>query len=191
MIGGNRLPPFLGVEPSCDLGRANQITEQHVRWRRSPIAEAATAGASPALAAGASLSAAHSPQNLSPGWIGAPHFGQEATRGVPQVVQNLRPSRLPLLNSNNKACEEANLLRSVPRVGPVLCSTLIAGLPELGTLPAAGIGVGGEPVGTRSETTPGSGGHRGGERLVFDSLSGPQRITPMDTASAASTIHTL
>jgi hypothetical protein len=38
----------------------------------------------------------HSPQKLSSGWIGAPQFGQAAMRGVPQLVQNLRPSRLSL-----------------------------------------------------------------------------------------------
>src|SRR5216683_2678066 len=38
----------------------------------------------------------HSPQKLSPSWMGAPHLGHEATRAVPQVVQNLRPSRLSL-----------------------------------------------------------------------------------------------
>src|SRR5438309_1066513 len=40
--------------------------------------------------------APHSPQNLSPVSMAAPHFGQEATKGVPQLVQNLRPSRLSL-----------------------------------------------------------------------------------------------
>jgi hypothetical protein len=42
------------------------------------------------------IAAPHSPQNFSSGWMGALHFGQLATRGVPQLVQNLRPSRLTL-----------------------------------------------------------------------------------------------
>jgi hypothetical protein len=54
-------------------------------------------GAVPAASAGGAAStkaAPHSLQKLSPGWIGAPHFGQVATSGVPQLVQNLRPARL-------------------------------------------------------------------------------------------------
>jgi hypothetical protein len=34
----------------------------------------------------------HSPQNFSPRWVGALHFGQEPARGVPQFVQNFRLS---------------------------------------------------------------------------------------------------
>src|SRR5690242_2311944 len=67
-----------------------------VKWRRSPPADGIT-GAVTASAARASLNAVpHSPQNVSPGWTGAPHFGQVVTRGAPHVVQNLRPSRLSL-----------------------------------------------------------------------------------------------
>ena len=44
----------------------------------------------------------HSPQNLSPGSMGAPQCGHEATSGVPQVVQNLRPSRLSLLHCEQR-----------------------------------------------------------------------------------------
>jgi hypothetical protein len=40
--------------------------------------------------------APQSPQNFSPGWIVAPHFGQKATSDAPQFVKNLRPSRLSL-----------------------------------------------------------------------------------------------
>jgi hypothetical protein len=57
--------------------------------------EASGMGAVLAAAGAASPNAVpHSPQKLSSGWIGAPHFGHEATRGVPQLVHNLRPSRL-------------------------------------------------------------------------------------------------
>src|SRR5215472_4505679 len=67
-----------------------------VRCRRSPPADAAT-GAVPAASAGGTTSpnaVPHSPQKLSSGWLGAPHLGQAATSGVPQLVQNLRPARL-------------------------------------------------------------------------------------------------
>jgi hypothetical protein len=43
-------------------------------------------------------SALHSPQNLSSGWLEAPHFGQATTSGAPQLAQNLRPWRLSLLH---------------------------------------------------------------------------------------------
>jgi len=46
--------------------------------------------------ADAPIAAPHSPHNLSPGWTPAPHFGQHTTRGLPQFVQNLPPSRLSL-----------------------------------------------------------------------------------------------
>jgi hypothetical protein len=38
----------------------------------------------------------HSPQNFSPGWLEASHFGQVTLSGAPQFAQNLRPSRLSL-----------------------------------------------------------------------------------------------
>jgi hypothetical protein len=40
--------------------------------------------------------APHSPQNLSSGWLAAPHFGHALISGAPQRAQNLRPSRLSL-----------------------------------------------------------------------------------------------
>src|SRR6516165_6448233 len=40
--------------------------------------------------------APHSPQNFSPGWLEAPHFGQVTLRSSPQFAQNLRPSRFSL-----------------------------------------------------------------------------------------------
>jgi hypothetical protein len=47
-------------------------------------------------AAGALSAAPQSPQNLSSGWLVAPHFGQAMTSDAPQAAQNLRPSRLSL-----------------------------------------------------------------------------------------------
>jgi hypothetical protein len=49
-----------------------------------------------ALGADTRISAPHSPQNFSPAAMVAPHCEQVAARGVPQLVQNLRPSRLSL-----------------------------------------------------------------------------------------------
>jgi hypothetical protein len=40
--------------------------------------------------------APHTPQNLSSGWLEAPHFGHARVSAVPQAAQNLRPSRLSL-----------------------------------------------------------------------------------------------
>jgi hypothetical protein len=42
----------------------------------------------------APIAVPHSPQNFSPGWMAAPHFGQVAMRAVPQFVQNFLPTLL-------------------------------------------------------------------------------------------------
>jgi hypothetical protein len=63
-----------------------------------------------ARGADAPIAAPHSPQNLSFGSIGAPHFGQVATRDVPQLVQNLRPSRLSLPHFEQRIIPPASVL---------------------------------------------------------------------------------
>ena len=98
MVARNHRTPFFGVELSSDFGRAYKIAEQYRqmpplaagRYRSGVISAAGAAGAASPRAV------PHSPQNLSSGWIGAPHFAQAATKSVPQLVQNLRPCRLSL-----------------------------------------------------------------------------------------------
>jgi hypothetical protein len=51
----------------------------------------------------------HSPQNFSSGSTNALHFGQVATSAVPQFVQNLRPSRLPLPHFEQRIVYYTNL----------------------------------------------------------------------------------
>jgi hypothetical protein len=74
-----------------------------VRWRRSPAADLVSDAGSVGGAGAASAKAPpHSPQNLSPGWLVAPHFGHEVVSGAPQRAQNLRPSRLSLLHCEQR-----------------------------------------------------------------------------------------
>ena len=60
----------------------------------------AAAGFAPAVSG-----AAHSPQNLSPGWLAAPHDGHAAASGAAHSEQNFRPGRfsVPQLEQINES----------------------------------------------------------------------------------------
>src|SRR5438105_12671918 len=80
----------ISVEPT----RSQKST---VRCRRSPPAAPITGAVSLAVAGAESPNAEpQSPQNLSPGWLVAPHFGHGLTSGAPHLVQYFRPARLSL-----------------------------------------------------------------------------------------------
>ncbi len=85
--------------------------------------------------------------------------------------------------------EKESLLRSVPGVGPVLCSTLIAGLPELGTPSRRAIAalVGVAPVNRDSGTLRGRrtvwGGRADVRTALYMSTTVAVRFNPMPKAT--------
>ena len=94
-----------------------------------------------ARAADPSSAPPHSPQNFSPGWTGAAHFGQVTTRGAPQFVQNLRPSRLSLPHFEQRIFVTERLIAQVIEQG-------------LGVFQVAGVEALGEPLVGFVENTP-------------------------------------